>query len=379
MKIKIYLIIVHIILLSWLLIHIDHRYKQKYYHPKTERKYQFTFAGDLMAHNVNFLMKNPYDIYEGISHITLNDDLSFINLETPINAHKPYQTYPLFNVHSEYIEPAIKSGFDVYSLANNHSTDQGIEGVIGTLNEMNRFSQKYNIYYNGLRYKKDSPYLPTTIDIDDLHIGFLSFTGFLNQWETKMGKDYVNLFTYRNSILNKDFLQYIQLISSNYDLFIVAFHGGIEYDSDPVDSKAKLFHDLIDNGVDIVWGHHPHVLQPWEVYWHNNQRKLIMYSTGNFISGQTWHLKSTDYDLKRARTGESALYQVSIEKQGSNYIIGDINVVPIANYKDPKKGMVVRTFDDLINNGLDEGWVNYYKVRLRKMQPLLKKTTSNEL
>ena len=55
-----------------------------------------TFAGDIMAHNVNFRMKDYNKIYKDILNITRNDDLTFCNFETPIDNTKDYETYPTF-------------------------------------------------------------------------------------------------------------------------------------------------------------------------------------------------------------------------------------------------------------------------------------------
>ena len=78
---------------------------------------RLTFAGDLMAHTVNFNMSTYDLIYTDVEKILHNDDLSFVNIETPICDALPLSTYPCFNVHTPYLRAAIGAGFDVLSLA----------------------------------------------------------------------------------------------------------------------------------------------------------------------------------------------------------------------------------------------------------------------
>ena len=87
-----------------------------------------------MAHTNVTRMKDFSLIYEDILDITQKDDLTFTNLETPIMNNLDYENYPNFNVKDEYPKAAIKAGFDVFSLANNHTNDQGLEGIKSTRN-----------------------------------------------------------------------------------------------------------------------------------------------------------------------------------------------------------------------------------------------------
>ena len=103
---------------------------------------KLSFIGDVMAHDVNFNMKDFSVMYENVAEYLLADDLTFGNLEFPIDNSLPYSTYPNFNVHSEYVEAVINAGVDVFSLANNHSNDQGISGVLATLDSAKNLQKK---------------------------------------------------------------------------------------------------------------------------------------------------------------------------------------------------------------------------------------------
>ena len=89
--------------------------------PPTDNRLVLTFGGDIMAHVENFGMADYNMIYTDIEEIIQNDDFTFANLETPVHEGRAYESYPTFNVQPEYVQAAIDAGFDVFSLANNHT------------------------------------------------------------------------------------------------------------------------------------------------------------------------------------------------------------------------------------------------------------------
>ena len=120
-----------------------------------------SFAGDIMAHTVNFNMKNYDKIYDDVRSLLLGDDLTFGNLESPVAGDLPLSTYPRFNVHIPYLQAAISGGFDVFSLANNHSNDQGIAGIGGTWSSLAALPS--DVYYSGLKKNSTDGFQPVLI------------------------------------------------------------------------------------------------------------------------------------------------------------------------------------------------------------------------
>ena len=104
---------------------------------------ELTFAGDIMAHTENWSMSDYSRIYQDVSSLLRNDDLTFANFETPVSNSLPLSTYPRFNVHSSYLDAAVEAGFDVFSLANNHSNDQGLAGVAEPFHHSLRSTVRY--------------------------------------------------------------------------------------------------------------------------------------------------------------------------------------------------------------------------------------------
>ena len=325
-----------------------------------------SFVGDIMAHDVNY-NRQPYSfIYEKIKGILQNDDLSFANLEFPVDSEKPYSNYPLFNVQPEYVQAAIDGGFDVFSLANNHITDQGALSVINTYREMEKFD---NIYHSGI---EEIPLLtmePETFVKKGWKIGFLAVTTLLNSYD---GSEYVNFIEHEDLEKRASFIEYIQSIALKYDLFILSVHSGVEYSTTADKEKILFYRELVRSGVDILWGHHPHVVQPWEFLSVDGNRALILPSCGNLISGQTWFIDPEDPDESRVYTGDSAIYQVNVIKKEDGIEVQEVSPYLISNYKDPEQGMIVDFLEDLtMSEEIPEKWRNYYILRLALLKKLM--------
>jgi Bacterial capsule synthesis protein PGA_cap len=322
-----------------------------------------TFAGDIMAHDVNYHTPSYREIYREVAPLLQTDLLSFANLEFPVDPSKPYSNYPRFNNHPEYIQAAVEAGFDVFSAANNHAADQGPDSIHSTRRVLENLAVERDISWSGLREHHDDPLFPVSIEAGGMRIGFLAITFFLNVKEDG-GLVYRVDF---NSVARREaFLRYLRSVTPSYDLFILSVHGGVEYRQLPLPGKYGYFVQLIETGVDILWGHHPHVLQPYQLLSLPEGRKaVIINSAGNFISGQTWHMQPDDPLGEESPRGESALYRVHLvhTPEGGILICG-VEAVPIVNYRDRGHGMIVRLHTGLASDGLIEGkWREFYNHR----------------
>jgi poly-gamma-glutamate capsule biosynthesis protein CapA/YwtB (metallophosphatase superfamily) len=152
-----------------------------------------TFSGDIMAHDNNFKMKDFNEIYQDVREVLLADDLSFGNLEFAVDPTLPYSTYPRFNVHPAYVEAAIQGGFDVFTMANNHSNDQFASGMRNGRQAMRRLQEKYPIAFTGihdqpLRGGGFADWEMLVLEKKGLKIGFIGMTA-LSQYEHCQGTD----------------------------------------------------------------------------------------------------------------------------------------------------------------------------------------------
>jgi len=380
-----------------------------------------TFAGDLMAHTVNFNMKSYDLIYTDVEKILHNDDLSFVNVETPVCDVLPLSTYPSFNVHTPYVRAAVQAGFDVLSLANNHTNDHGKIGIDGTLTAI-RTVQKERptsgilpsfLIFSGLKDSENDPIQVTPLFYKGWNILFCSVTEILNSYDSSKARLYYSAPTKQG---REALLSVIKEARNRYpcDLFVLGLHlNEPEYGRIVSKAKKAWFKQLGEAGVDIIWAHHPHVMQTWETITverpvplqeatmtdnTTNQKTsdtdmaidarhtdisdvkeivaseqckvFCMYSMGNFISGQRWHTRYDDPAFYREYTGDAVLLQLTCTRNKAGR--ADFSVLPllITQYNESAYPVVKRFTQEWLDT-LSEKEKNYFTKRLELMEAYL--------
>lgn len=342
------------------------------------RTLSLTFIGDIMGHDVNYRMNDYRDIYRGVEQTFLADDLTVANLELPVDPTRPESGYPYFNGNAAYLRAAAEAGIDVLSVANNHAFDGGVEGIFQTLRSLHAVRESLGrpFTFSGIRGNPHGEFLPETLTVRGVRIGFVAVTQFLN--EPDAGR-YVRVVDYADETSARAFLSYVSETSPLFDVFIVSYHGGQEYAQSPSVLKKRFFHQLLDAGACIVFSHHPHVVQGYEVVRARGADRLIMYSMGNFISGMTWRLNPAAPADEWAATGEAYMLSVQVRCTGSGCAVSSVEPVPIADYKNERGEMVVARLDDLAHGTvtLPAGGKAFYAERLLGMRRFLAEFGSN--
>jgi len=338
---------------------------------------QLTFAGDIMIHTANYLTADYPAIYRSIAPLLRKDDLSFANLEFPVDPSRPFSSYPRFNGSPEYLRAAVEAGIDVFSLANNHAFDQGRDGVFQTLRVLSIMGEQSHrrLYAGGIRGNLQAPFEPVEIRCKGLRIGFLAACQMVN---LPMPHFYVNIVDYRNRRHREYFLPYIEEVAPRYDLFILSYHGGREYSRRPEEEKMRFFERLIEAGVDIVWAHHPHVVQPQRPVEREEGRGLIMPSTGNLISGMLIGLNPEEPEHELAWTADSALWLVTVRVDHGSASIDRVRPVPIANYRNSRGEILIDTMPGVAGRALPEDWLEYYRERAGMMHASLREAEAGQ-
>jgi poly-gamma-glutamate synthesis protein (capsule biosynthesis protein) len=313
------------------------------------------FGGDIMAHRPNFTMKQYSLIWEDLSALLQKSDLAFANLEFPIDDSMPYASYPKFNVHHEYADAAVEAGFNVFSLANNHTTDLAVQGIEGTLHWARETEQRTRnsmrpVYLSGLKYHSKDPLSYAVIKVRNWTILFCAVTQILN---SKSGSAFVNYFPDKPGQTAVLTAKLRQLRKENpCDLFIVSVHSDCaEYDPAVSKSEREFCHTLLQNDVNIVWANHPHVVKPWEIVKNNSGDttcRVIMYAEGNTISAQRVHPDFKDPSDEQDNTGDGILLRVicTRNKDSGTPALSSVSPIPITTYIDPSWNFVVRILDD---------------------------------
>jgi poly-gamma-glutamate synthesis protein (capsule biosynthesis protein) len=300
-----------------------------------------SFTGDLMHHRRNAEMPDYDRLYDSVREYLILDDLSFVNLEFPVDPSKAPDGYPVFNGSVPYVEAAIRAGLDVFALANNHTFDLGSSGSRATRSVFSALDDVSSISWNGIPEAAGAGIEPTSIYHRGWHIGFVSITAFSNSGGSS---SHIHLVDYTLDSVREAFLAQVREWRPGFDLLVVGVHAGAEYVSEPDPGKQAFFRDLSDAGVDVVWGHHPHVLQPWE----ERDGRLIIYSAGNFISAQRRHQNPASIYGRWAPTGDTTIYRVCMDWAGDRPRVRAVSTPSLTMYDHPDHGLVLRTFDQVL-------------------------------
>ena len=331
---------------------------------------RLTFVGDIMVHPVLFAMADYGAIYRGVADVLDGSDLTFANLEFPVDSTRPASGYPLFNANRDYVRAALEARIDVFSAANNHAFDGGEEGVLQTVRALTSLADgSPRLFFSGIRGNPRRPFTPETIVVHGVRIGFIAVTQFLNQGD---GGRYVHVVDYDDEAAAGEFADFVKDASPFYDFFVVSYHGDREYVQEPDPAKRAFFHRLVENGATIVFGHHPHVLQDYELVQVRGSTRLIMYSMGNFISGMAGREWPPDPDGLGALVSDSIMLRVDVSVSPGGASVTRAEPIPVANFRGAD-GLVVLKLDDLARgmDGVPAAWTSYFLARRSRITKLL--------
>ena len=263
-------------------------------------------AGDMMTHSNTVAdawsaEEGRYDfghIFRDAARQLALTDYALCNLETPLAGGPEYLGYPLFDGPDELAYDLKAAGFDLVATANNHSRDQGMDGLYRTLDVLDEAGLAHVGTYRS-QEERDENHGIVVADVGGISVAFLSYTYGLNGYTVSEEQAWcVNLFNldYATTLEQPDYdllaedLAYAESLDT--DLVAVMIHWGLEYWDDPTVHQTSLAEFLVANGADLVLGGHPHVLEHYTFLTTEDETGaertgFVCYSLGNFISSQT--------------------------------------------------------------------------------------------
>lgn len=252
-------------------------------------------AGDALLHTPVYTDAQKVDSSTGaitynfakmfapIAPLIARYDLAFYNQETILGGTElGLSSYPSFNSPQEFGDTMLSLGFNLISLANNHTLDKGERGVRAMLaywhtKEAESIARAMPITIAGSYASQEDRDKPRIYEKNGITYALLAYTYGTNGIPIPKGKEYlVNVYT--KDMLIRD----VKALRDKVDLLLVSMHWGIEYDFAPSKEQREFAALLASLGVDIVIGNHPHVIQPIEKIGNT----LVIYSHGNLISAQ---------------------------------------------------------------------------------------------
>lgn len=240
---------------------------------------KLVFVGDIMTHpNIVKSFENKDILFDLKDY--LKGDIIFANLEFTVDTNKPPMPYPEFNGSIEYLRYFFNY-FNLFSVANNHAYDQGAQAEAETIAEIERNNK---LIIGGSTNSKDIK--PLITNINNIPIFLSAYTMLDNGISYRSNENgyfyFMNFFPKKEDLIEK--IKYDLKLATNNELKIISLHFGLEYTTKPEEKTIEIARDLIENGVDIIIGHHPHVPRYSEIYEGTNRKGIIIYSLGNFIA-----------------------------------------------------------------------------------------------
>ena len=328
-------------------------------------------AGDLMMHQRQLKVARQKDgSYDFSGYFTqiapyLNSaDLSFANLETTLLG-KNYSGYPQFCAPDSYLDAVKAAGFDVLTTANNHCLDTGLPGLIRTIDTV----RARGFYQTGTYKSPEDFQKPLIIEANGIKVGVIAYTHGVGRENTVSPAVYsYSVRVWRKADYQKD----VQACrDAGAQIVIACVHWGKEFSKAPVEEVRTAAKKMLEAGVDVILGSHPHVVQPIEIMEADRAdgtkaRCAVAYSLGNFISNQRSEYTCCGIVFRLTlQEDEQGRFQIKQMGYVPTYVNRDKNykgyrVLPIAEYiLDPSKQ---KTLDRENRAGLLRAWRDLSKL-----------------
>ncbi|WP_050804696.1 CapA family protein [Sporosarcina newyorkensis] len=267
-----------------------------------------------------------YDFaFEAVKEKMAGIDFLLANQESmPGGVELGLSTYPKFNSPKHIIQDLQSAGVDMISLANNHTLDKGEIGVLKSI----QHAQEYAMPYVGAYESIEDQEYQRIVEVNGIQIGVLAYTYGTNVGSAPYGKEYLVNMMDRVKIAED-----IRRLKPIVDVTVVSLHWGPEYSLSTSDSQEELAEFVANNGADIIFGHHPHVLQRYgEV---GNAK--VFFSLGNFYSAQPFEYTNfggiARLTVKKEKTGDTTTVSIDDPRLFPTAVIKDeqnrFKVVPL--------------------------------------------------
>jgi poly-gamma-glutamate capsule biosynthesis protein CapA/YwtB (metallophosphatase superfamily) len=278
-------------------------------------------SGDLLPHrsvverarSYGARSGHPYDfrpMFAAIRPIVSAADLAVCHLETPLSpSGHDLSGYPTFNAPPQLAAAIRYAGYDACSTASNHSMDRGAPGVAGTL----RVLDKARLRHAGMARRPREAHA-TLLTVRRVRVAMLSYTYGLNGFRLPRGRPWlVNLLSPGRILADAKAAR-----RAGSQFTVVFLHWGQEYRSAPTPAQRELAAQLLaDPSVDLILGHHAHVVQPVR----RIHGKWVAFGMGNSLSAQS-------AACCPASTQDGMLLQVTVVANNGHLVVDEVRYTP---------------------------------------------------
>ncbi|HFI0292298.1 TPA: CapA family protein [Streptococcus suis] len=271
--------------------------------------------GDLLYHDLLYMSAEQpdgsYNFSENFTYVKPwieQADLAIADFEGTISPDYPLAGYQLFNAPASVATAMAEAGYDVVDLAHNHMLDSQLSGLISTVSTFKQVGiDSIGVFAEGNRSTA-----PLSIrEVNGIKIAILGYAYGFNGMEGNLTQEEYD--AYLSDFTKEKMRSEIERAEQEADFTIVMPQAGVEYQLDPTEEQVTLYHEMVEWGADMVLGGHPHVAEPAEIVEKDGQRKLIIYSMGNFLSNQ--RIETMEGVANAQWTERGVLMDITLEKK----------------------------------------------------------------
>ena len=312
--------------------------------------------GDILIHDALYYSAKKEDgsydfnpFFEYVKPWIEGADLAIGDFEGTISDRSPLGGYPLFNAPVQIADTMKEVGYDVVDLAHNHILDTGLYGLKYT----DKVFKDRGLDTVGVHAdKKRSEDKILIKEVNGIKIAILAYAYGYNGMDANLtAEDRIN---HLSDLDEEKMKEEIQRAEKEADVTVVMPQMGVEYKLEPTEEQKALYHKMIEWGADVVFGGHPHVIEPAETVEKDGDKKFIIYSMGNFVSNQRMERMENKWPER------GLLMDVTFEKANDKTTVKtvkahptlvysklngrNINGIPLYDYK-------IMVLEDFINGG----------------------------
>ncbi len=254
--------------------------------PEPPDEFTLVATGDVLVHQDRALTSGARradgshdftDVFAGVAPVIEGADLAICHMETPVAPPGgPYRGYPSFAVQPEVVDALAAAGYDACSTASNHSLDDGFEGLVRTRDAL----EEAGIAVTGTYRTRTEAGVPTVVDAGGVRVGHVAATFSLNGVPLPAGREWsVDVAAVPD--VDGVLAAARRARAAGADVVVASLHCCLEYQHEPTDAQVAAARTLLASpDVDLVLGHHAHVVQPFEQI----DGKWAAYGLGNSIA-----------------------------------------------------------------------------------------------
>ena len=312
--------------------------------------------GDILIHDALYYTAKKEDgsydfnpFFEYVKPWIEGADLAIGDFEGTISDRSPLGGYPLFNAPVQIADTMKDVGYDVVDLAHNHILDTGLYGLKYT----DKVFKERGLDTIGVHADKNRSEDKILIkEVNGIKIAILAYAYGYNGMDANLtAEDRTN---HLSDLDEEKMKEEIQRAEKEADVTLVMPQMGVEYKLEPTEEQKALYHKMIEWGADVVFGGHPHVIEPAETVEKDGDKKFIIYSMGNFVSNQRMERMENKWPER------GLLMDVTFEKANDKTTVKTVKAHPTLVYSKlngkningaPLYDYKIMVLEDFINGG----------------------------